>query len=196
MDQDVAKKTKSSSNTELVEAYSICAEALKNLQAKQEQPEVSSEEVVSLREELEARSEELQQVTNSLKKSLEDEEESEEKNQTTKMVLQAEHLVCCAKLQAQLHLQPPLDEEEKTAAKLESRNLLEKVKQLTEEVETLKKKTAGKFSRELDDLARALQDLSSDLAVLSGLVLVDDVLEKVFGFLDPASVKAVSLVSR
>ena len=124
MDQDVAKKTKSSSNTELVEAYSICAEALKNLQAKQEQPEVSSEEVVSLREELEARSEELQQLTNSLKKSLEDEEESDQKNQTSKMVLEASYVVCCAqfnKLQAQL--QPLLEEEKKTAAKLESRNL-------------------------------------------------------------------------
>ena len=176
-------------------------ETLKNLQAKQKQPEVSSEEVDSLREELEARSKELQQVTESLKKSLKDEEESDQKNQMTKNILEASYVVCCAqfnKLQAKLQpdLQPPLEEEEKTAAKLESRNLLEKVKQLAEEVEILKKKTAGKFSRELEDLARALQDLSSDLAVLSGLVLVDDVLEKVFRYLDPASVKAVSLVSR
>ena len=152
----------------------------------------------SLKEELEARSEKLQQLTNSLKKSLEDEEESD---QTTKMVLEASYVICCAefnKLQAQLQpdLQPPLTEDEKTTAKLESRNLLEKVKQLAEEVETLQKKATGKFSRELDDLARGLQDLSSDLAVLSGLVLVDVVLEKIFGFLDPASVKAASLVSR
>ena len=94
-----------SSNTELVDAYEVCVKALKNLQAKQEQPEVSSEEVDSLREELEARSEELQQVTNSLKKSLEDEEESDQKNQTTKNILEASYVLCCAefnKLQAQM----------------------------------------------------------------------------------------------
>ena len=48
-------------------------------------------------------------------------------------------------------------EEEKTAAKLKSGKLLVKVKQLTKEVETLKKK-AGQSSGELDDLDRALQD--------------------------------------
>ena len=148
----------------------------------------------SLREQLEARSEKLQQVTISLKNSLENEEDSDQKNQMTKNILEASYVVCCAQFN-KLDFQPPLEEDEKTAAKLESRNLLVKVKQLTEEVETLKKKT-GMPSEELDDLDRALQDLSSDLAVLSGLVLVDDVLEKIFRYLDPASVKAVSLVSR
>ena len=133
----------------------------------------------SLREQLEARSEKLQQVTISLKNSLENEEDSDQKNQMTKNILEASYVVCCAQFN-KLDLQPPLEEDEKTAAKLESRNLLEKVKQLTVELETLKKKAAGKFSRELDDLARALQDLSSDLAVLSGLVLGEDILEKVF----------------
>ena len=189
MDQDVAKKTKSSSNTELVEAYSICAEALKKLQAKLMQPGVSSEEVTSLREELEARSEELQQLASSLK------------NQTSMMILEASYVVYCAeftKLQVKLQpdLQPPLEEEEKTAAKLESRNLLVKMKQLTEEVETLKKKDE-KSSEKLDDLARALQDLSLGLAVLSWPEIKHpDILEKIFGFLDPTAVKAVSLVSR
>ena len=98
-------KTKSSSNIELVEAHEECVKALKKLQAKQEQPEVSAEEVDSLRKVLEARSEKLQKLTNSLKKSLEDEEESDQKNQTTKMVLEASYVVCCAKfnkLQAQM----------------------------------------------------------------------------------------------
>merc|ERR1719412_3061001 len=49
-------------------------------------------------------------------------------------------------------------EEEKTGAKLKSGKLLVKVKQLTKEVENLKKKAAGKSPGELDDLDRALQD--------------------------------------
>ena len=179
----------------LTKANDRLVEALNNFKAEQNRQVSSSEEIARLREEL--KTEELQQLAHSVKKSLKDEEESDQKFRTAAFVLNAEHVICCAefnKLQAQLQPdhQPPLEEEETTAAKLRSRNLLEKVKQLTEEVEILQKK----FCEELEDLARSLLDLSSDLAVLSGLVLVDDVLEKVFRYLDPASVKAVSLVSR
>ena len=91
-------------------------------------------------------------------------------------------------------------EEEKTATKLKSRKLLVKVEQLTKEVETLKKKAAGKSSGELDDLDRALQDLSSDLgsylALLSGLVVHEDILDMVFSYLEPDDLKSASQVSR
>ena len=75
-------------STVLVEAHEEYVKALKNLQAKQEQPVVSSEE-------LEARSEELQQLIKSLKKSLEDEEEFDQKNQTTENILEASYVICC-----------------------------------------------------------------------------------------------------
>ena len=101
------------------------------------------------------------------------------------LLLKASAVVCRAEVKK-------LEEEEETAADI--RSLLEKVKQLTKEVETLKKKAAGKSSGELEDLARGLQGLSSDLSVL--MALTPDILEKIFGYLDPASVKAVSLVSR
>ena len=184
-----AEKTKSSMKAEyeqLVEAHEVCLEALHKLQTKQEGPEICSEEVGQLREELEARSDELQLLAASLRKSLLDEEESEEKTRRTKMVLVAEHLVCCAQFNNQAQLQPDLRPP-----------LLVKVEQLTRELKTLKKK-AGKSSRELDDLDKSLQGLSSDLAVLlSGPEINNpDILENVFRFLDPASVKAVSLVSR
>ena len=180
---------KSSMNAEyqqLVEAHEACVEALNKLQTKREGPEVSSEEVGRLREELEARSEELQLLAASLRNSLESEEESEEKNRRTEMLLVAEHLVVCAEFNNQAQLQPDLRPP-----------LLERVRQLTKELKTLKKK-AGKSSRELDDLDKSLQDLSSDLAVLLSWpeINIPDLLEKIFSFLDPASVKAVSLVSR
>ena len=168
----------------LTKAYDRCVEALNNLKAEQNKPEVSSsEEIGRLRDEL--KTEELQQLAKSVKKSLEEEEESDQKFQTASLVLSAEHVICCAEIsKLQAELQPDLQP------------LSEKVKQLTKEVETLKKK-AGMFSGELDDLVRSLQDLSSDLAVLCGPELRNlDVLEKIFSYLDPASVKAVSLVSR
>ena len=57
--------------------------------------------------------------------------------------------------------------------------------------------TKMKSSGELDDPDRSLQDLSLELAVLGGPVIEnEDVLEKIFSYLNPASVKAVSLVSR
>ena len=168
----------------LTKAHDRLVEALNNLKAEQNRQVSSSEEIARLREEL--KTEELQQLAHSVKKSLKDEEESDQKFRTATLVLNAEHVICCVefnKLQAEL--QPDLQA-----------HLVEKVKQLTKEVETLKKK-AGKFSGELDDLVRALQDLSSDLALLSGPVIENPyVLEKIFSYLNPASVMAVSLVSR
>ena len=169
----------------LTKAYDRLVEALNNLKAEQNKPEVSSsEEIGRLRDEL--KTEELQQLAHSVKNSLEDEKESEQKLRTATLVLNAEHVICCSaefsKLQTEL--QPDLQP------------LSEKVKQLTKEVETLNKK-AGKFSGELDCLVRSLQGLSSDLVVLGGPVIENtDVLEKIFSYLDPASVQAVSLVSR
>ena len=170
----------------LTKAYDRLVEALNNLKAEQNKPEVSSsEEIGRLRDEL--KTEELQQLAKSVKKSLdEEEEESDQRIRTATLVLNAEHVICCAEFsKLQTELQPDLHP------------LSEKVKQLTKEVETLNKK-AGKFSGELDDLVSSLQDLSSDLVVLGGPVIENhDVLEKIFSYLrDPASVKAVSLVSR
>ena len=168
----------------LTKANNRLVEALNNLKTEQNKPEVSSsQEIGRLRKEL--KTGELQQVAESVKKSLEEEEESDQKFQTASLVLSAEHVICCAEIsKLQAELQPDLQP------------LSEKVKQLTKEVETLSKK-AGKFSDELDNLVSSLQDLSSDLVVLGGPVIENtDVLEKIFSYLDPASVQAVSLVSR
>ena len=71
---------------------------------------------------------------------------------------------------------------------------LEKVKQLSKDSESLKKK-AGKISKELDDLVRSFQDLNSELEVLSSPVIENQEIAKL-----PedalASVKAASLVFR
>ena len=139
----------------------------------------------SLREVLEAKTEELQQLTASVKQSLESQVESNQKIQLATLVLAAEHLICCAEFNKLLaEPQPDLQP------------LLEKVSLLSKEVETLKKE-AGKFSGQLGDLVGSLQDLTSDLVALGGLTsLPEEILLKIISYLDPASVKAVSLVSR
>ena len=65
------------------------------------------------------------------------------------------------------------------------------------EEETLENK-AGKSLEQLEDQGGDLPDLGLDLAVLGVPVIENtDILERIFSFLrDPASVKAVSLVSR
>ena len=112
-------------------------------------------------------------------------ETQEESDQTALMVLEAEFVICCAEFN-QLEADPQPDPQ----------SLLEKVKQLTKEVETLKQK-AGKLSGELDGLASSLQDLTWDLAVLRGPVITCPyLLEKLFSYLNSASVKTASRVSR
>ena len=136
----------------------------------------------SLREVLEAKTEELQQLTASVKQSLESQVESNQKIQLATLVLEAEHLICCAefnKLQAELQPDP--------------QPLSRRVKQLIKEVNSLKKE-AGNFSGQLVDMVGSLQNLNSDLVVLGGLP--KEVLLKIFSYLNPASVKAVRLVSR
>ena len=153
---------------QMVESYDQVAETLEELK----QPEVSSSEADSLRKELAAQTEELQQLVEPVKNSL---------KAQYQMLLEAEHVICCAELtQLQANLQPDL-----------KAGLLEKVGRLSKEAETL----------QLDDLVRSLKDLTSDLAVLGGLViemadLPGEVLEEILSYLDPASVKNASLVSR
>ena len=165
------EKSKSSGKTkyqQLVEVYDQVVETLEQLK----QPEVSSSEADSLRKELAAKSEELQQLVEPVKNSL---------KAQTQMLFEAEYVICCAEFtQLQANLQPDLKS-----------GLLEKVRQLRKEVETLG----------LDDLVRSLKDLTSDLAVLGGPVIeIDDlpgeVLVEILSYLDPASVKNASLVNR
>ena len=137
----------------------------------------------SLREVLEAKTEELQQLIASVKQSLESQVESNQKIQLATLVLAAEHLICCAefnKLQAELQPDP--------------QPLSRRVKQLIKEVNSLKKE-AGNFSGQLD--LQDLQNLASDLVALGGLAyLPEEILLKIFSYMDPASVKAVRMVSR
>ena len=160
---------------QMVESYDQVVVTLDELK----QPEVSSSEADSLRKELAAQTEELQQLVDSVKKYLETQDESDQ--EAAKMLLEAKYVICCAEFtQLQANLQPDLKS-----------SLLEKVRQLRKEVETL----------QLDDLVRSLKDLTSDLAVLGGLViemadLPGEVLEKILSYLDPASVKNASLVNR
>ena len=139
----------------------------------------------SLREVLEAKTEELQQLIASVKQSLESQVESDQKIQLATLVLEAEHLICCAefnKLQAELQPDP--------------QPLSRRVKQLIKEVNILKKE-AGNFSGQLDLLDRSVQNLASDLVALGGLAyLPEEILLKIFSYMDPASVKAVRMVSR
>ena len=160
-----------------MEAYDRCHQAL--IKAQLNQPEVSSEEVDSLREKLAAKTEELEQFTASVSESLETQEESDQKVQLAAMVMEAEGLICCV----EFHLL-------KSELQPDPEPLLEKVKTLTEK--------AGKFSGALDDLKRSLKNLTSDLLILGGLAyLPEEILMKIFSQMrDPASVKAVSLVSR
>ena len=171
----------------LTKAHDRLVEALNNFKAEQNRQVSSSEEIARLREEL--KTEELQQLAHSVKKSLKDEEESDQKFRTAALVLTAEHVICCAefnKHQTATDGQPDLQP------------LSEKVKQLTKEMQTLNRK-AGKFSGALDALVKSLQDLSSDLALLGlgGPVIENPyLLAKIFSYLEPASVKNASLVSR
>ena len=140
----------------------------------------------SLREVLEAKTEEVQQLTASVKQSLESQVELDQMIQLATLVLEAEHLICCAefnKLQAELQPDP--------------QPLSRRVQKLIKEVKS-RKKAAGNFSGQLDLPDRSNRHLASDLVALGGLAyLPEEVLLMILSFLmDPASVKAVSLVCR
>ena len=162
----------------LVDAYDRCREALDNSKVQLIQPEVSFEEVDSLRE----GSWRPRQLIASVKKSLESQVESDQKVQISALALEAEDVICCAKFnKLKADLQP------------DPQPLLSRVQQLNKEVKSLKK-GAGNFSGQLD-----LSDRSrGDLVALGGLAyLPEEVLLMILSFLmDPASVKAVSLVCR
>jgi len=166
----------------LVDAYDRCREALDNSKAQLIQPEVSFEEVYSLRE----GSWRPRQLIASVKKSLESQVESDQKVQISALALEAEDVICCAKFnKLKADLQP------------DPQPLSRRVQELIKEVKS-RKKAAGNFSGQLDLPDRSNRHLASDLVALGGLAyLPEEVLLMILSFLmDPASIKAHSLVCR